>query len=366
MARKATWPPKRTLHASGQEKVRWKGRDYYLGLPGTAAADEAYRKLLLQLAPTRPIGIPAPIPVEIVTVEGVVARWRVEELPRYAKTSREPSQFYYSVQPLLALFGSTPAAEFDAAALEQLQLAMASGSWNGKPGWNRNVVNRRIVRLRTIWRWAERRKLVPMGAWSNLQSLRGLSGNDARVRQSGPRGSVTEEQLAKIIAKAKRVVGAMLRLQWLTGMRSGEVRIMRGCDIDQSTWIYTPSRHKMQHRGQTRRVLLDAEAQEIVKVWMLKKSPTAYLFPPATCRPNGNPCYTDNGYAQAARRAADKAGVPGFHPYMLRHAAKQRLTRLFGLDVARAVLGQKSLGTTNDYGDAMDLTLAEEAMKKSG
>ena len=38
-----------------------------------------------------------------------------------------------------------------------------------------------------------------------------------------------------------------------------------------------------------------------------------------------------------------------------------RVTRELGLDAARSFLGQKSLGTTNEYGDALDLQAAARA-----
>ena len=31
MARHAVWPPRRKIHTSGQEYVRFKGKNYYLG-----------------------------------------------------------------------------------------------------------------------------------------------------------------------------------------------------------------------------------------------------------------------------------------------------------------------------------------------
>jgi len=46
-------------------------------------------------------------------------------------------------------------------------------------------------------------------------------------------------------------VWAMVELQWLTGMRSGEVTRMRTGEIDTTgkLWIYRPSRHKTQHHA---------------------------------------------------------------------------------------------------------------------
>ena len=359
MARHAVWPPRRKIHASGQEYVRFKGRNYYLGAPGTPAADEKYRQLLIQLNPSRVIGIPAPIPVHQLTVADVVARWVVEERPRYPATSQEPREFGYSVEPLIRLWGNLPAANLDANALEAVQLDTATRC-------NRNVVNRRIVRIRTIWRWAERKKLVPAGSYSHLLTLRGLSLHDARLTiHPRPRIRLSESQIFTIADRAPAVVGDMLRLQYLTGMRSSEVRTMRIGDMDRVEWIYRPGTHKMAHRGQTRVVPLGPECRTILEKYLDRPS-DQFIFRPSRKRRPGNVCYTSCTYSQAAARAAKLIGIDGFRPYSLRHAAKQRLTRLYGLDVARAVLGQKSLGTTNQYGDALDLEAATRAMRESG
>jgi site-specific recombinase XerC len=54
------------------------------------------------------------------------------------------------------------------------------------------------------------------------------------------------------------------------------------------------------------------------------------------------------------------------HPYQLRHGAKQRITRSSGLDAARAVLGQQSIGTTNLYASQQDVVMAAEVMAQLG
>jgi hypothetical protein len=54
------------------------------------------------------------------------------------------------------------------------------------------------------------------------------------------------------------------------------------------------------------------------------------------------------------------------HPYQLRHSAKERITRTEGLDAARAVLGQLSLGTTNLYARQQDVEKATSVMSRMG
>lgn len=363
MSRPVKFPPAIHSHkSSGQDRVRWQGRDYYLGRTGSAESRAAYARLVAQLAD----GL-APKPkatASAITVNQVVAAWETEERPRYDQAGREPDAFRRSLLPLRIMFGPTPAADFDADALETLRAAMCDGSWNpdvNTVGWSRVTVNRRIVRVRTVWRWAERKKLVPAGAWGNLLSLRGLAPNDRRVRQSPKRKAYSWEDVRAVVRELPPTPRLMLLLQWWTGMRSGEVRILRPCDVDRTDadWVYRPSQHKNLWRGQSRIVLLGPKCRALLRRLIDAVPPDEYLFGTGPGR-----CYKDYTYAQVVSRAADRAGVVGFHPYCCRHAAKDRIKRAMGLDAARAVLGQKSISVTDGYGEQLDLRQATEAARK--
>ena len=77
-------------------------------------------------------------------------------------------------------------------------------------------------------------------------------------------------------------VVAMVKLQRLTGMRPGEVVLMRPCDLDISgaVWIYRPSRHKTKWRGKDRTVCLGPQVQAMLK-------PFLESIPPSRKRGNG-------------------------------------------------------------------------------
>lgn len=375
MPRKATFPPKVQHHkASGQDRVRWKGQDIYLGPSGTDEARSAYARLVAELAAGRaptPKGAGPPR-----TVREVVAAWFGQEAPRLSERGREAGQFRQAVAPLLALYGPTPAAEFDADRLEAVRRAMADGSWLSAEqlarrgtrypkGLCRNVVNRRVVRVRTVWRWAERKKLVPPGSWAALRALPGLAPNDASVRQTAPVRPATWEETLAAARHCKPAVRALLLLGWWSGARPGELRTMRPADLDRSgdVWVYRPREHKNDWRGQERAVPLGPKCQAVLRPFLAAAAgPDAYLFPPS--RRRKSPCYTEHTLAQAVRRAAERAGVEGLHFYRTRHAAKKRITGAAGLEAARQVLGQKSLTTTDRYAAGADRQAAADAARK--
>jgi hypothetical protein len=158
-----------------------------LGPEGSPEAKQRYAELLARLAAGQPATARAAAKsAAALTVLDVMTRFAAEELPRYDPAGREAEQFRSSLRPLAALFGALPAADFGTGQLRELQLAMATGSWlteeekqrtlaAGYPiAWCASVVNRRIVRVRTVWRWAEDRGLVPRGSWGHLRTVKAI------------------------------------------------------------------------------------------------------------------------------------------------------------------------------------------------
>lgn len=380
MPRKPYFPPRVYPHKSGQARCRINGHDVYLGVYGSDDAARAYADLITRMAsgqsPTEPARTTEPVKPTGVTVSVMVARWMDEEGPKYAQEGREVVQFELSVKPLIRLYGGLPAKAFDCDCLERVQLAAALGSWRtaadrewcekrGSPaGWSRKVVNRRIVRIRTIFRWGERKKLVNPGTFAHLCTLPGLTANDARARHIPRRKAATMAEVNRVLKHLPPVGRAMLLLQWWTGMRSAEVRTMQVDELDMTgaVWIYRPAKHKRSHAGQSRAVPIGVRGQAVLRQWVERDG--EFVFPPSKRRKLSH--YSRDTYAQMIRRAALAAGLPGFCGYQCRHAAKQRVTRAIGLDAARAYLGQRSLDVANTYGDALDMQSAIDAAKRLG
>jgi integrase len=394
--RKSKFPPSLLHHkGSGQAYVRVQGDNHYLGKwdvvrdEATPEARAAYVRLIAALASGQPVLPKRAAPPA--TVADVVALWWTHEAPKLSASGRERDGYRLSLRPLLALYGPTDAVRFDAAALETLQTAMASGHWkdaaareklraeNGKraangtsplpEGWCTGVINQRIGRIKTIWRWAERRGLVAAGSWANLRTVPGIRKNDSRARHAPRRRPATWEEVRDVARHARPPARSALLLCWWTAARPAEAYGLCPCEIDRDgdLWVYYPGRHKNAHRGQSRAIVLNRKAQAVLRPW-LKGSPPAdkVLFRPEVRVSDRHraECYDDKTFSRAVRRAAVRAGRKGVTAYMLRHACKQRVTRLLGLDHARSFLGQTSLGTTNGYAEAVDLELAKEAAEK--
>jgi integrase len=232
---------------------------------------------------------------------------------------------------------------------------------------------------------------------------------------------VEDGRVEAIRPHAGRRVWAMVQLQRLTGMRSGEACIMRTGDIDRSgpVWAYTPGTHKTEHHGRGRTIYFGPRAQEVLRPWLRADADT-YLFQPREeeeerqaarraarrtpmtpsqrartrkARPRKAPGdrYDARSYSHAVARACDRAfphptlsGVRAkdltdgqrdelkawrkahrWHPHQLRHAAATHLRKEFGLDVARVILGHSSPAVTEVYAE-VDRAKAVEVMARVG
>lgn len=371
MARTEAWPPK-VINHRGRARVRIHGKDTYLGKFGSAEANEAYRKLLSDHQPKGDVMAGAVYP----TIAFLCGKFLEAKEAERGKDWKELIQYRYSFRAFVRLHGQRRAADFKARDLESLQIAMATGDWMseaeqqqyqaaGKPiGVSRGVIRHRAGRIKTMWRWAEREGLAPEGSAAHLATARLPDLQDKRVRKTPGHAPTSRADLDRVLPLLLPPVAAMLELQWLTGMRSGEVRIMRQLDIDRSgpVWVYRPTQHKGLWRGHERAIHLGPNCKAILTSWLDGKS--EYLFPPKYRGKERHPFYSQEHYAQAVRKACVKAGVK-ITPYGGRHSFAMRVAREHGLESARIALGQTDPGTIRHY-LSVDLDHAAEIAKKVG
>lgn len=380
MARPPKFPPTMQPH-KGRARVRYRGQEFYLGPWGSPEAEREYQKLIVHLAKME--NQPEKIPVNLAdpTVGDLCCAYLDDLKKRSPADGRRVEEAIFAIKPLTRVWGDLPTKQFKRNHLQKLQEAMATGSWltpeekkyrqrRKMPiAWCQKQVNRQIVRVRAVFRWGEG-TLAPEGIWNHLRSLPPMPDDHPLARHTEPTHVTTREELEKVKQHCPDAVATMLELQWLAGMRSGEVRIMRTRDLDRSgdVWLYRPGSHLPygQHKNSWRRhkrvIPLGPEAQRILLPWLRDDQPDAYLFCPEQKRKLDH--YSRVVYAQAVNRACKKAGVK-IRPYGGRHAARDRIAAEAGAEAAKAQLGHKTLAVTESYG-SLNMELAKEVMKKIG
>lgn len=387
--------------------VHLDGRDRYLGEYGTAESIERYNALVGRwLAGGRKLAAePAGAPL---SVNELLLRFLEHVEAKYATRRRVASlmsSFRVACRGVRALYGMESAAAFGPKALATVREAWIQA------GLGRKTVNRNVAIIQRVWKWGAAEELVPGSTWHALAALSGLRRGDSTAPEPRKVGPVPDAFVDAIQPHVPRAVWAMVELQRLTGMRSGEVAIMRTRDIDVSgaLWIYRPSVHKTEHHGIEREVPIGPAAQAILRPW-LRPILDDYLFQPReaeaerraaqrvarvskvyTVRPKKRSprrapggCYDSNSYRRAIERGIAKANaairaaalaegrepgahelIPPFHPHQLRHSFATRIRKEFGLEAARVMLGHQHVGVTEIYAER-DRSVAAQVAAKLG
>jgi integrase len=273
--------PKLQHHkASGQAKVRLRGRDIYLGPWGTAAAETKYRQVIGEFL----VNGQAPSPpkqesrVELSVNELAAAFMRFAET-HYVKNGRltdEYACYKSALRPLKALYGLIPISKFGPVALKAVRQRMIEN------GWTRRTINNSVVRLRHMFKWGVENELVSPITLQALQAVQGLQAGRCDAPDPAPIEPVAEATIEKTLEHLSPVLQAMIRLQLLTGMRPGEVCLLRPCDLMMQMngiWVYRPQSHKTEHHDRERRIYIGPEGQEVMRPF-IDRAPDAFCFSP--------------------------------------------------------------------------------------
>jgi integrase len=371
--------------------VTLNGRDHYLGLYGTQISKDAYDRVIAEwLASGRQLAASPEI-----TIAELLVRY-LRHVDSYY-TSTEPANIRLALKPLLDLYGTTQVVEFTPLSLKAIRQRFIDAKLA------RSEINKRVRRIVAVFKWGVEETLIDSSIHQAIKAVKGLAIGKGGIRETPPIKPVHNAYVDAIEPYVSRQVWAIIELQRLTGARSGEVVIMRTCDLVTTgkIWEFRPASHKTAHHGKERIIFLGPQAQAVVKPW-LRTDTQAYLFSPAEAererraeqrdhrktkvqpsqqnrrlkRPRKQPGerYTPGSLRQAITRAVRQANasrpegspeIPNWHPHQLRHAAGTRVRREFGLDASQAVLGHASVNMTEHYAE-LDAQKASEAMAKIG
>jgi integrase len=385
MPRKRANVPSYRYHISGQAVVTFCGQNFYLGPHDSPESWAKYHSLCAEYLAAGRTKAPARESHQAdqpITVRCVTAEFREAIADRPSEESRFRS--------LLALlddqYGDTPASDFGPRKLAHLrELFVASGNCRRYC----NTQARQIVR---VFRHAVSRELIGIDVVARLETLEPLRTGQSAARESERRCPVGIETVRATAKHLSPTLRAMVRLQVGTGMRPGEVFRLRPCDVDRTgeTWFYRPAHHKTAHHGITKAVPIIGDAREALTPFLLRASDTFCFSPaesmawmreqrraarktphrygngPGTNRkasPQSQPGthYSKEGYRQAIHRAAERAGVPKWTPYQLRHLTATAVRDALDIESAQHLLGHTKAGMTENYARVSERKAIEAA-----
>ncbi len=157
----------------------------------------------------------------------------------------EPRDFKAALKPLKELYGTLAVIDFGPLKLKAVRQRLIDADLC------RGVVNQRTRRTVRVFKWGVAEEIVPEAVWRSLTTVRGLEKGRSPARETEPVLPVAVEVVQATLPYLLPPARAIAELQLLTGMRPGEVCILRGCDLDTGgdVWLYRPSHHKTAHRG---------------------------------------------------------------------------------------------------------------------
>ena len=274
--------PSYCLHRpSGKAVVRLNGRDHYLGPHDTEESRLAYDRVIAEwLASGRRAEHTHEVTVKPTLSVNEVLLAFVEFAERYYRdgdqVSKEVVNFKLALRPVKQLYGHTSADQFGPLALKALRQHMIDVQ-----DLCRKEVNKRIGRIKRVFKWAASEELISASIFDGLRTVEGLRVGRTTARENTPIKPVDDLTVEATLKFVSPQIKAMIQLQRMTGMRPGEVTIMRLCDLDRADeiWVYRPTRHKTTHLGVRKEVPLGPKSQELLRSF-LNRAPDAYLFSP--------------------------------------------------------------------------------------
>lgn len=388
-------------HAS----IPTKSHRKYLGVYNSPESKKKYQQFLARLemqdqlqSPALPLGYVESISDLVLLYDDYAKSYYSEE----GKPTKEYVCMTEALDPLDGFYGDLHPAQFGPRLLVQIQQHMAKKL-------SRGVVNNRTARIKRFWKWACKMEYAPSEIYSKLRCVGGLTRGEYGVRELPDVAPVPKEHVEALLPFLSPVVGAMVRVQYLCGMRPGETCNMQAKHLHfhPDIWLYIPPKHKNAYRGQVLVKAIVPSAQEILRPF-LEKAGDGYLFKPEESdrwhrerrptKPEGarkTPVYpselrqrarlkaeraatprkrlprerfsTDSyhGSIDYAFERAKKAGVivPHWTPAQLRHAISTRVSQELNQQAAQRWLGHKNLSTTDIYTEAQISELLEIASK---
>jgi|LakMenEpi03Aug12_release.lakeMendotaPanAssembly.Ray.scaffolds.fasta_scaffold04213_4 integrase len=315
------------------------------------------------------------------TVADLVDRFLSWAEGRYS-LPRQAKNLGLHLRELLQLFGNQDASSFGPRRLKEVREAMAA---NGR---TRQGINNACATIRQCFRWGVEEEFVKADQLQAIEAVSPLRKGATKAPESAPKADVPLDVVKATIPYLSPTVSAMVKIQLLTGMRSGEVCAISMDQIDTSDhecWVYRPRHHKTASIGRIREVPFIPEAIAILMGFLREDDKP--LFNPgreierwqietrkrkSIAMINVRDMYGANSYRQAivrgcARVRAKQEGEglepshPDWSPRQLRKAAAQEALDLLGDNSARALLGHRSSSITMRHYARRDLIQARAA-----
>ncbi len=299
------------------------------------------------------------------TVRELVARLNAHAATYYVKPDGSPTgeakNVAYALGFLETAAGDLPIAQLTKDHLKAVVELM-------RPHCSRKTCNANLQRIRRMFTWASGEGLIPDSVTIAAKMLPNLPAFRSGAAEYDPIAAVPLSDVRRTVERMPQPYADMVRLQWWSGLRPGEVRGLRLSQVQPGEndcfTLEFGINHKTGWRGKTKTVHLGPQASAILRPWVLVAihRQTQHVFTIARSRKRtpypAGPTAINNAVARAARAA----GVPHWHPNQLRPALATRVRAEMGLEAAQIALGHTRADVSQIYAarnDALATKIAD-------
>ncbi len=328
--------PKMGCHRqTGQARVIYQGKHYYLGKFGSDEAAENYKKFVGKVINGNEFKKAIPS----YTVAIAMVQY-LEHCNGYYGT-KEAGNVKTALKLLAQKFGKVELVNLGPSAVHDFIQSMAS---SGK--YTRYRCNKVLAIWKRFYRWLSLKELIGHEKLAAMNTIPGIKMGRTAAIESTPVKAPPMADFEAMVAAAPPHVADLCRLQLLMGCRPGELLSLKPGLMDRSkpVWVYTPEKHKNSHRGHQRKILIGPQAQGILAKYLFRKD-DEWCWP---AKVEGIH-YQVHSFEQELKRVCKRAGIPKILPNQIRHLAATLIHERYGWESARQILGHRTVGTTQFY-----------------
>lgn len=376
--------PKYRKHPNGQAFIEHrsipnKSHRLYLGQYGSEESHQRYSEAVAQVLASGNAMVLPKVAKYSAAVSLCCLAYLEHAEGYYGPDTSEFHNLKKASKGLYKLYGSEQGKEFGPRSLLALQQ-----HWVNE-GYARTQVNRFTQMVKRLFRWCCQQELVPSELHHRLLCVEGLRAGKTAAKENAPIRAVDRQHVDALLPYLSPTIAAMVQVQYLCGMRPGEVCRIRGVDLITTgdVWLCRIPQHKGAWRNKELIKAVPEKAKRILQGF-LRTDIEAFLFSPreserlrigklhhrrrrllrdhydtATYQQGVDYGFdkierlnaADTALASKEERAPQLVEIPHWHPNQLRHLIATEISQTLGEQAAQRWLGHAHLSTTGIYSE---------------